>query len=929
MTTKLRRISILFFLLLAGLLSAQAYAQPQAGDTVLFANVKGQLCQMVHVTGITGPVDRWAIAVGSAVTPVDPKNVQAYKGGWLVPIPAVESPTELSITAGEAGSITHTVKPQKRWTAYLTSHTHFDLGFTDVQTRVWNLQMRYLEEAMNVCEETGDWPEESRYRWTIECSSLLEKFAERHADKMPRLLKLIQEGQVDVTGEYIGLLTELCGGEELCRSFYPLAKFRDKYGITATTAMHNDIPGITWQMPQLFQGAGIRYLALRANPVRAKFLWERPDAPTRPFLWEGPDGSSIMVWYTDSYREANFFRGDCSPKALEEFFRGQDGHPYDQFLGIIARQEAKGTPVDAIQMRMGGDNMGPTINPCLWARAWNERWAYPRILVGTNRMFFEHIERFRPQLEKHRGDITDWWADGAGSSARETGMNRVSHERTAVAETLGALVDKGVLGDTWDVYREMLLYDEHTFGSSGSIRTRDPANAAEQWKIKSGFTYNADRMSRKLMEKARDSLAEAVRSDKVTRLVVWNPSSWPRSGIVEVKLPEYRAVYDPDSRRPLQAQRVGDRWALRVENIPPLGWKAFEIWPGEFPTETALRKPASPSINVSYIYDAGGKREKILPYYGFPTYEKNRSKTEIEYSKSLSVRGGLLAQSSGRLENPPGSKSLQLTATSYAGSNRLDIAVDIDKVATEDMEGVYLEFPFDLDKPTARVGIPFAWMDAAKDRLPCTCADFFSIDRAVDINDGRRGVMFAAVEAPLVEFGKITTDAWSENLAVEKGNIYSYVMNNYWFTNYKFSQGGPHTFRYAIKPYKGAFDAIAASRFGEEAARPLEARIVWPGGAGRWAKVKSWSAMRIQPDNVIVAAVKPAEDGRGIIIRLAESAGRDAEVCLSAKGLPAGTLWRCTLLEDDVERIGPSDGSARFHLSRWQIATIRLVPEGT
>ncbi|HUV04711.1 MAG TPA: hypothetical protein VMX94_06350, partial [Armatimonadota bacterium] len=792
MEPKLRRISILLFILLAGLLSVQAYAEPQAADTILFAHVKGQLCQMVNVTGIAGPVDQWTIAAGSTAIPVDSKDVQAYRNGWLVPIAAVDKPTEISIKAGEAGSITHTVKPQKRWTVYLTPHTHFDLGFTDVQTRVWDVQMRYIEEAMNICEETKDWPEESRYRYTIECSSLLEKFSERHPDKMAKLAELMREGRMEVAGEYINLLTELCGGEELCRSFYPLARFRDKYGITVTTAMHDDIPGITWQMSQLFQGAGIRYLTLRANPVRAKFLWERPEAPTRPFLWEAPDGSSIMVWYTDSYREANFFRGDCSPDTMEKFAGTDEGHPYNQVLRFIARQEKKGTPVDAIQLRMGGDNISPTINPCYWARTWNERWAYPRLVMATNRMFFERIEPFRPQLEKHRGDITDWWADGAGSSARETGMNRMSHERTAVAETLGALVGKRPLGNTWDLYREMLLYDEHTFGSSGRIRTNDPANAAEQWKIKSGFAREADHLSRKLMDEARDSLAQAVRSDKVTRLVVWNPSSWARSGIIEVKLPEYRVVYDPDSRRPLQAQRVGDRWALRVEGIPPLGWKAFDIWPGEFPP-SALRKPTQANTPVSYIYDLGGRREKIQPYYGFPTYEKARSVTEIKYSESLSAQDGLLASSSGRLENPTGSKSVQLTTTAYTGSNRLDVAVDIDKVVTEEMEGLYLEFPFDLDKPTARVGIPFVWMDAVKDRLPCTCTDFFSIDRAVDLNDGRRGVMFAAVEAPLVEFGKITTDAWSENLTVEKPIIYSYVMNNYWFTNYQFSQGGPHT----------------------------------------------------------------------------------------------------------------------------------------
>ena len=50
--------------------------------------------------------------------------------------------------------------------------------------------------------------------------------------------------------------------------------------------------------------------------------------------------------------------------------------------------------------------------------------------------------------------------------------------------------------------------------------------------------------------------------------------------------------------------------------------------------------------------------------------------------------------------------------------------------------------------------------------------------------------------------------------------LYSYVMNNYWFTNYRAEQSGPTTLRYALRPHR-QYDPIAAQRFGIECSQPL------------------------------------------------------------------------------------------------------------
>ena len=136
--------------------------------------------------------------------------------------------------------------------------------------------------------------------------------------------------------------------------------------------------------------------------------------------------------------------------------------------------------------------------------------------------------------------------------------------------------------------------------------------------------------------------------------------------------------------------------------------------------------------------------------------------------------------------------------------------------------------------------------------------------------------------APLVELGAITVDVlpspfapdnWIRRLELTQ-TLYSYVMNNYWETNYKASQQGPVTFRYSIMPH-GQFDPAAAARFGIERSQPLVAVPVDPD-----APVRE-SLFRVEPESVIVSSLKPSEDGRAWIVRLFNAGQTTARATLS------------------------------------------------
>jgi hypothetical protein len=162
----------------------------------------------------------------------------------------------------------------------------------------------------------------------------------------------------------------------------------------------------------------------------------------------------------------------------------------------------------------------------------------------------------------------------------------------------------------------------------------------------------------------------------------------------------------------------------------------------------------------------------------------------------------------------------------FRGVDRVDIEDRIAKSWVLAPEAVLFEFPFAAEDPEVRIDVPFADIRVERDQIPGSGKNYFSAQRWVDVSDERGGVTLTTLDAPLIQLGRIRTDAvvtgWLDR-AEESATVYSYVMNNYWETNYRAAQDDEVTFRYSIRGH-GAFDAAQAERFGREAAAPLLVR---------------------------------------------------------------------------------------------------------
>src|SRR3989442_6073143 len=176
----------------------------------------------------------------------------------------------------------------------------------------------------------------------------------------------------------------------------------------------------------------------------------------------------------------------------------------------------------------------------------SRRFAFPRIVPGRAEDFFRDLERrYGPQLPVRRGDTGLYWEDGAASTAAELALVRSAQLAARAADVL-ALWDAR-LEPTDDeaaarrrrrgaerraMWRDLLLFGEHTWGAAESVSAPSSRQTVEQWAYKRRFVEGG-------AAAARDHVAAAPRRNGRAAgggggRLVFNASSWPRSDVVHV-----------------------------------------------------------------------------------------------------------------------------------------------------------------------------------------------------------------------------------------------------------------------------------------------------------------------------------------------------------------------------------------------------------
>lgn len=807
----------------------------------------------------------------------------------LPPLPAVDkdTPVEVTVQAGaHAVARKLVLRPVRPWSLYLLPHSHVDIGYTHVQTEVERMQWRYLDEAVELARRTADYPPEARFRWNVEVMWAVESYLKQAApEKRKEFIEAVRQGRIGLDALYGNQLTALCRPEELFRLLDCARRVSWEHGLTVDSAMLSDVPGATWGIVPALAQSGVRYFSMGPNHCHriGHALAEWGD---RPFWWVSPSGQEKVLCWMAGRGYSWFHPGLLGP------VRGARPEAFFEYLRELERSAY---PYDMVQLRysIGGDNGPPDPGLPDFVKAWNEKYDRPRMVISTTgEMMREFERRYGEKLPAVRGDFTPYWEDGAASSARETALARNAAERLAQAEALWAMLDPRGWPDAdfSAAWRKVLLYNEHTWGAHSSITRPDDPFTLDQWKIKQAHATDADAESHRLLGGALAGVRSGTEPAAVVD--VFNTCSWTRTDLVvlprEMKLAG-DAVAAPDGK-PVPSQRLSTgQLAFLAEDVPGLGARRFLLRAGAAKADGSaaadalsvrneeVRATADPNTGaIAYLAGAGlsvnlaaARRDPGLNVYQYvPGRDPKQVQPAGGPAKIVVTDRGPLVASLAVETGAPGCRRLVRQVRVVHGLDHVDLTNIVDKERVLAPESVHFRFALNVPDGEMRMDVPWAVVRPEHDQIPGACKNYFTVGRWIDVSNEEYGVTWATADAPLAEVGAIRVDVpspfgaegWIQHLPRSQ-TLFSYVMNNYWETNYKASQEGPHVFRYALRPH-GRFHQAAAARFGAERSRPLVVTPADPGSPLRGPM------LRVGPEPVVAATVKPSADGKALIVRL-------------------------------------------------------------
>ena len=823
-----------------------------------------------------------------------------------------------------------TINPVKKWRVNFVQHSHTDIGYTRSQTEILAEHLRYIDYALDYCDNTDNYPEDAKFRWTCEATWPVDEYLKsRPTAQIERLKKRVAEGRIELTGMYFNF-NELPDEQILAASLQPIKRFREN-GLEVKVAMQNDVNGIAWCLNDYYHELGIKYLNMGTHGHRALIAFDKPTL----FWWESPSGKKMLAYRAEHYMTGN------------TVFKIHTGDFYtfeDELLSYLMNLDEKGYEYDLISIQHSGyltDNAPPSTLASEMIKQWNEKYSWPKLKTATATEFFEEME------EKHGDDFQvisgawpDWWTDGFGASAREVSAIRTAQTDLiansaglTMAALQGSKLPEKINDRIDDANNALLFYTEHTVGYHGSVREPFSKNTMEQRAIKESYAWEASRRAKMIGEETMGLLQSHTQREKEPTLLVYNTLNWERSGFFTVYIdhqiiPRYKNFKITDENgKEAKAQAIehhsdGTYWAIWVDDIPAFGFKKYIIKVDKNQIEQKNNveiseiselenlwykiKIDSEKGAISSLFDKTLGKELIdqnAEYkLGEFIYEllDNRSQMEAfkldNFTRETLENVWFVAFEEGavwntirfsgntKAANRDGAYSFEIRL--FNTSKRIDLAYSIEKKMVTEPEGIYIAFPFILKNGELAFDVQGGEIRAGVDQIPGSVNDWNTVQSYARLKNDNSQILLSSQEIALMQFGGINTGRYKAGATPETTHIYGWPMNNYWTTNFNAEQHGGHTWVFTISSADNNLQT-KATHFGWGNRVPFLSRVLPGGGNGD----NNWSGSFISgwPENVLLISSFTNKDGQSAIVHVREIAGKNVKLKLKSN-IPGNSL---------------------------------------
>lgn len=462
---------------------------------------------------------------------------------------------------------------------FIVPFSHLDLFWTGTREECLSRGNAIIGRALDLLER---FPE---FRFLVETMNFLEHYLSCHPQDEERVRRLAQEGRLELAPLWSGIYQNLPGGETLVRNIVLAKRWTaERFAVDPEVAHFGDLPGFTLQFPQIAAQSGIRHALLsRGGPASAPL-----------FHWRAPDGSSILSYYVVGGYAVLAVRTDwhkdyaaLAAGPMQELLDGAGG----------------GQPYPALR-HWGCDLYAPHENLVLNARRWNAERS-PQLRFATFREYFAAVAA-TPGLPALQGELPSAWPNIESSWPDVWPEDLPCEAALRLAEFLCAAcrvhgwrdLPRRELADAW---RALLDGMDHNQNGQGGRRAD-----ADKLQLKKHARYAAERIRDRMA--ARLAAAVPAPSADAIPVVVFNPLSWRRDGLVSVRVAVFGverssdiAAWDGGARlvdaqgrtvpyavlARSEALSLGLEIAFPARDVPAAGWATWWLVPGANPLDAA------------------------------------------------------------------------------------------------------------------------------------------------------------------------------------------------------------------------------------------------------------------------------------------------------------------------------------------------------
>lgn len=504
-------------------------------------------------------------------------------------IPVVKEKTNLnaSLTIGDNQlSKNYKIESPKKYELHLMLLSHTDIGYTNPQPIVKEKHIKTLEEAIAKAKN------DEKFKWTIETVWQIEQFREAKTEKeFLELIELIKEGRIAVSPLYANPFTGWISEMDAIESLSLAGELKRKYGIDYNAVVYNDVPGQSWFMPQLFESAGIYFLANGINEIFNDYQLQR-NLP-KVFLWEGSNSSKVINYLNQSYvegKEYGLTRGGevVEARVWEKINKIKKDYPYDLILLNAAFT----------------DNAGIAENQYSNALKWNEEYAYPKFIISTLDEFAKvFYTKYKDDLPVVKNDFTSAWDIlNQGEQGRSIKLRWIQNNISSAAKLSGTLwLANNDYNYNSDLYNSV-FHNTLQFSGHGSGMEYGYGNKFENYitdAYRENYIDNAYLGTEELLQRSMFQLTKPMESLSGFGLVVFNPLSQSRNEIITVEFSALEnadySVVDISTGETLNSFYNGNTFSFYAKDLPGLGYKKFRF------VGTGKESPEEETIENNFI----------------------------------------------------------------------------------------------------------------------------------------------------------------------------------------------------------------------------------------------------------------------------------------------------------------------------------------